>query len=135
MAGPAGLREPAGEEMEFSSDSSMGSESEVEITEASGPQTVSGPRRKTRRTVKKIPLSKAGLTVAECATRSSTPRGASKVRGASAPPDTGEVGLAAAGLQTEKEEEAPQCNTRFIKEHKQSNHIRARIKSHVYTTE
>ena len=29
----------------------------------------------------------------------------------------------------------PGCNTRFIKEHKPSNHIRARIKSHVYTTE
>ena len=28
-----------------------------------------------------------------------------------------------------------ECNTRFIKEHKPSNHIRARIKSHVYTTE
>ena len=27
------------------------------------------------------------------------------------------------------------CNTRFIKEHKPSNHIRARIKSHVHTTE
>ena len=27
------------------------------------------------------------------------------------------------------------CNTRFINEHKPSNHIRARIKSHVYTTE
>ena len=27
------------------------------------------------------------------------------------------------------------CNTRFIKGHKLSNHIRARIKSHVYTTE
>ena len=27
------------------------------------------------------------------------------------------------------------CNTRFIKEHKPSNHIRAEIKSHVYTTE
>ena len=27
------------------------------------------------------------------------------------------------------------CNTRFTKEHKPSNHIRARIKSHVYTTE
>ena len=27
------------------------------------------------------------------------------------------------------------CNTRFIKEHKPSNHIHARIKSHVYTTE
>ena len=30
---------------------------------------------------------------------------------------------------------ATDCNTRFIKEHKPSNHIRARIKSHVYTTE
>ena len=27
------------------------------------------------------------------------------------------------------------CNTRFIKGHKPSNHIRARIKSHVYITE
>ena len=27
------------------------------------------------------------------------------------------------------------CNTRFIKGHKSSNHIHARIKSHVYTTE
>ena len=27
------------------------------------------------------------------------------------------------------------CNTRFIKGHKPRNHIRARIKSHVYTTE
>ena len=27
------------------------------------------------------------------------------------------------------------CNTRFIKGHKPSNHIRARIKSHIYTTE
>ena len=29
----------------------------------------------------------------------------------------------------------PLCNNRFTKEHKPSNHIRARIKSHVYTTE
>ena len=29
----------------------------------------------------------------------------------------------------------PLCNTRFIKGHKPSSHIRARIKSHVYTTE
>ena len=28
-----------------------------------------------------------------------------------------------------------QCNTRFTKGHKPSNHIHARIKSHVYTTE
>ena len=27
------------------------------------------------------------------------------------------------------------CNTRFIKGHKPSNHIHARIKSHVYTIE
>ena len=31
--------------------------------------------------------------------------------------------------------QAAACNTRFIKRHKPSNHIRARIKSHVYTTE
>src|SRR6185295_11900173 len=29
----------------------------------------------------------------------------------------------------------PLCNTRFIKGHKPSNHIHARIKSHVYITE
>ena len=29
----------------------------------------------------------------------------------------------------------PLCNTRFTKGHKPSNHIRARIKSHVYTIE
>ena len=29
----------------------------------------------------------------------------------------------------------PLCTTRFIKGHKPSNHIRARIKSYVYTTE
>ena len=29
----------------------------------------------------------------------------------------------------------PLCNTQFIKGHKPSNHICARIKSHVYTTE
>ena len=29
----------------------------------------------------------------------------------------------------------PLCNTRFTKGHKPSNHIRARIKSHVYTTD
>ena len=29
----------------------------------------------------------------------------------------------------------PLCNTWFIKGHKPSNHIRARIKSHIYTTE
>ena len=35
----------------------------------------------------------------------------------------------------ERKGEVAYCNTRFIKEHKPSNHIRARIKSHVYTTE
>ena len=34
-----------------------------------------------------------------------------------------------------KNEGVGECNTRFIKGHKPSNHIRARIKSHVYTTE
>ena len=35
----------------------------------------------------------------------------------------------------ERKGEVAYCNTRFIKGHKPSNHIRARIKSHVYTTE
>ena len=34
----------------------------------------------------------------------------------------------------EKQLFGPDCNTRFIKGHKLSNHIRAGIKSHVYTT-
>ena len=34
-----------------------------------------------------------------------------------------------------KPNEDANCNTQFIKGHKPSNHIRARIKSHVYTTE
>ena len=59
---PAELRQPAEEEIGFSIDSSMGSESEVEITGASGPLSLAASRRKTRRAVKKIPLSKAGLT-------------------------------------------------------------------------
>ena len=63
-AAAAELRQPAEEEIEFSSDSSVGSESEVEITSASGPPTSAAPRRKMRRAVKKIPLSKAGLTTA-----------------------------------------------------------------------
>ena len=37
---------------------------EVEITNASGPPTSAAPRRKMRRAVKKIPLSKARLTMA-----------------------------------------------------------------------
>ena len=102
-AAPTELRQPAEEEMEFSSDSSVGSESEVEITGASGLPSSAAPRRKTHRAVKKIPLSKAGLAAAQQSLRSSTRRGTSKVRGASAPPTTSEVGSASAGPQAEKE--------------------------------
>ena len=42
---------------------------------------------------------------------------------------------AEAKYKYEKKLSEAECNTRFIKEHKPSNHIRARIKSHVYTTE
>jgi len=59
--------------------------------------------RKTRRAVKKIELSKARLTAAQQMLRSSTRKGASKVRGASVPPATSEVGSASAGPQVEKE--------------------------------
>ena len=91
------------EEIEFSSDSFVGSDSEVEITGASGLPSSAAPRRKTHRAVKKIPLSKAGLAAAQQSLRSSTRRGTSKVRGASAPPATAEVGLASASPQAEKE--------------------------------
>ena len=64
-AAPAELRQLAEEEIEFSSDSSVGSESEVEITGASGPPSSAAPRRKTRRAMKKIPLSKAGLAAVQ----------------------------------------------------------------------
>ena len=76
---------------------------EVEITGASGPQSSAAPRRKTRHAVKKIPLSKVGLTMAQRSLRSSTPKGTSKVRGASAPPATARVGSALASPQAEKE--------------------------------
>jgi len=47
-----------------------------------------------------------------------------------------EAGLVAAGrARPTGPLPPPVCNTRFIKGHKPSNHIRARIKSHVYTTE
>ena len=91
------------EEMEFSSVSSVGSESEVEITGGSGLLTAAAPKRKTRYVTWKIPLSKAGLTMAERSLRSSIPKGASKVWGASAPPVTAGVGSAAAGTQADKE--------------------------------
>jgi hypothetical protein len=100
---PAELRQPAEEEIEFSSDSSVGSELEVEITGASGPPSSAAPRRKTHRAVKKISLSNAGLAVAQQSLRSSTRKGTSKVWGASAPPATIIVGSASAGPQDEKE--------------------------------
>ena len=75
----------------------------MEITGASGPTPLAAPRRKMRRAMKKTPLSKAGLAAAQQLLRSSTRRGTSKVRGASAPPATAEVGLASAGPQAEKE--------------------------------
>ena len=84
-AAPAELRQPAEEEVEFSSDSFVGSELEEEITGASGPPSSAAPRRKTHRAVRMIPLSMAGLTVAHRSLRSSTPKGTSKVRGTAAP--------------------------------------------------
>ena len=99
-AAPAELCQPAEEQAEFSS---VGSEPEVEITGASGPPSSAAPRRKTHRAMKKIPLSKAGLAAAQQSLRSSTQRGTSKVRGASAPPATTEVGSASGDPQAEKE--------------------------------
>ena len=91
-AAPTELRQPAEEEAEFSSDSSVGSEPEVEITGASGPPPSAVLGRKTCRIVRKIQLSKAGLAAAQQALKSSTCKGESKVGGASAPPATTEVG-------------------------------------------
>ena len=102
-ATPAELRQPAEEEAEFSSDSSVGREQEVEITRSSGPPPSASLGRKTRCTVRKIQLSKAGLAAAQQVLKSSSRKGASKVRGASAPPATAEVGSASAGPQVEKE--------------------------------
>ena len=101
-AAPVELRQPVEEEAEFSSDSSVGSETEVEITGASGPPLSAALRKKTRHAVKKIQLSKAGLAIAQQTLRSSTQKGASKVRGASAHPGTAEVGSVSAGPQVEK---------------------------------
>jgi len=56
---PAELRQPAEEEAEFS-DSSVGSEPEVEITGASGPLPLAALKRKTCRAIKKIQLLKLG---------------------------------------------------------------------------
>ena len=55
------------------------------------------------RAVKKIPLSKAGLTAAQQSLKSSTRNGTRKVRGASVPPATAVVWSASAGPQAEKE--------------------------------
>jgi hypothetical protein len=81
----------------------MASESEAEITGASGPPSSVAPRRKTHHAMKKIPLLKAGLMAVQRSLRSSTPKGTSKVRGASAPPVAAIVGSASAGPQAEKE--------------------------------
>ena len=102
-AAPTKLRQPMEEEAEFSSDTSVGSEPEMEITEASGPPPSAALRRKTCRAIKKIPLSKAGLGAVQQTLRSSTRKGTSKVWGASAHPATAEVGSASAGPQVEKE--------------------------------
>jgi hypothetical protein len=101
-AAPAELRQLAKEEIEFSFDSSVGSESEVEITKALGLPPSAAPRRKMHRAVKKISLSKAGLAAAQQSLRSSTRSGTSKVWGALAPPATAEVGSASASPQAEK---------------------------------
>ena len=95
------MRQPAEEEAEFSSDSSVGSEPEVEITGASGQPPSATLRRKMRHAVKKIQLSKAGLAAVQQTLRSSTRKGTSKVWGASAPPGTAEVGSASVGPQVE----------------------------------
>jgi hypothetical protein len=102
-AAAAELRQPAEEEAEFSSDSSVGSEPEVEITGALGPPSSAAQKRKMCRIVKKIQLSKAGLAIAQQTLRSSTQNGASNVQGASAHPATAEVGSVSAGPQVEKE--------------------------------
>ena len=100
---PAELRQLAEEEAEFSSDSSVGSEPEVEITGASGPPPSAALGRKTCRAVRKIQLSKAGLAAAQQALKSSTRKGSSKVRGASAPPANTEVGSALTSPRVEEE--------------------------------
>ena len=100
---PVELQQPAEEEAEFSSDSSVGSEPEVEITGASGLPTSGALGRKTHRVVRKIQESKPGLVLEQQAVKSSTCRGTSKVRGASAPPATTEVGSALAGPKVEED--------------------------------
>ena len=100
---PAELRLSAEEEAEFSSDSPVGSDPEVEITVASGPPPSAALKRKTCHAIKKIQLSKDGLAAVQQTLRSSTRKGASKVRGASAPPATTEVGSVLTGPRVEEE--------------------------------
>ena len=96
-ARPAELHKTADDEMEFSSDSSVGSEPEVEITGASGPPPSAALRRKTYRAVKKIQLSKVGFAAAQQMLMTSTRKGASKVRGG------GKVGSVLTGPRVEVE--------------------------------
>ena len=99
-AAPVELRQPAEEETEFSSNSSMGSESEVEINGASGQRPTGGPAKRRKHVVRKIPASKlvAGATTSRDA-HSSTPRARSEERGAMVSPQAAEeegVAVAAA---------------------------------------
>jgi len=94
------LKEPMGEELEFSPDSSMGSESEVEINGASGQRPTGGPAKRRKHVVRKIPASKlvAGATASRDA-RGSMPMTGSEERGAMVSPQAAEeegVAVAAA---------------------------------------
>ena len=55
MAPPIELREPAEDELDFSSDSSIGSESEVEIMGAMGPSIMSSPMKRKKWAVVTLP--------------------------------------------------------------------------------
>ena len=75
----------------------------MEINGASGPLPSATLGRKTHRVTRKIQLSKAQLAAAQQALKSSSCKGASKVRGASAPSATTEVGSTLAGPRVEEE--------------------------------
>ena len=60
IAPPVELREPVGEELEFSSNSFMGTEPEVGITGASGPPLAGGPMKKRWHAMRKISASRLG---------------------------------------------------------------------------
>jgi len=53
MTPPIELREPAEDELDFSSDSSIGSDSEVEIVGAMGPSIMSSPMKRKKWAVSK----------------------------------------------------------------------------------